>query len=204
MTAAGTSGRRLDKATVVMAAMELADREGGENVSLAMLAEHLGIRSPPLYSHVDGLDGLRREMLLRYYAMMGDQIRRAAVARSRRDGLLAIASAYATFYSEHRGILSLSAHRDLGDKDLEHAMGDAVGPLLSVLRSYGLGRADRAHWIRIICTASYGFALTRRIFVLDVDADESYRRMIYAFADAIEATAPAADQGRPGVDASVT
>jgi len=190
MTGSVTSGRRLDKAAVVAAAMELADRDGDENLTLAMLAEHLGVRSPTLYSHVEGLDGLRREMLLRYYAMMGDQLRRAAVARSRRDGLVAIASAYADFYAEHPGFLRLSAGRDLADKHLEREMADAMSPLLAVLKSYGLARDDRAHWIRVICTASYGFALTQAMFILDVDADESYRRMISAFADAIDAAAP--------------
>src|SRR5215472_13481724 len=54
----------LDTATVVRAAAELADASGLDSLTLAGLAEHLGVRVPSLYNHVEGLPGLRRSLAL--------------------------------------------------------------------------------------------------------------------------------------------
>lgn len=49
----------LDTQTLVLAAAELADEYGMEGVTLALLAAKLGVRSPSLYNHVNGLKELR-------------------------------------------------------------------------------------------------------------------------------------------------
>jgi len=50
---------------VVDVASSVADREGATAVSLSSVAAALGVRSPSLYAHVDGLGGLRRPLDLR-------------------------------------------------------------------------------------------------------------------------------------------
>ena len=50
---------------VVDAASAIADAEGLKAVTLARLAEALGIRSPSLYKHVDSLDAIRRALAVR-------------------------------------------------------------------------------------------------------------------------------------------
>ena len=52
----------LDHATVVQAAATLADTAGIGQLTLANLAERLGVRTPSLYNHVAGLPGLRRDL----------------------------------------------------------------------------------------------------------------------------------------------
>ena len=47
----------LNREQVVEAAAAIADRDGLGSLSLATLASKLGVRSPSLYSHVDGLAG---------------------------------------------------------------------------------------------------------------------------------------------------
>ena len=54
----------LTREQVVEAAAEIADRDGLDALSLATLASALGVRSPSLYAHVDGLAGLRRQLTL--------------------------------------------------------------------------------------------------------------------------------------------
>ena len=55
----------LDGEAVVAAAAALADAEGLESVTLAKVAAGLGVKSPSLYVHVDGLAGLRRRIAAR-------------------------------------------------------------------------------------------------------------------------------------------
>lgn len=49
----------LDRHTLVIRAAEIADAEGIEAVTLAALAAKLGVRSPSLYNHINGLQDLR-------------------------------------------------------------------------------------------------------------------------------------------------
>ena len=64
------------------AAAALADEGGaGEELSLARLAERLGVRKPSLYNHVEGLSGLRRELALMALRELGPDGAPAAAER---------------------------------------------------------------------------------------------------------------------------
>ena len=52
----------LDRAQVIETAAVIADESGADGLTLAALAARLGVRSQSLYAHVDGLDGLRRDL----------------------------------------------------------------------------------------------------------------------------------------------
>jgi AcrR family transcriptional regulator len=54
----------LDHDRVVAAAAAIADAEGLDAVKLARVAAALGVKSPSLYDHVDGRDGLVRGIAL--------------------------------------------------------------------------------------------------------------------------------------------
>ncbi|MGZ3638658.1 MAG: TetR family transcriptional regulator, partial [Ktedonobacterales bacterium] len=46
----------LDQEAVIQAAADLVDAEGLDALSLARLAEKLGVRTPSLYNHISSLD----------------------------------------------------------------------------------------------------------------------------------------------------
>lgn len=52
--------RGLDTAAIVTAAAEIADAQGVDAVTLARVADRLGVRAPSLYVHLTGLGELRR------------------------------------------------------------------------------------------------------------------------------------------------
>jgi AcrR family transcriptional regulator len=88
---------------VVEAAARIADAHGSDAVTLASVAAALGIRSPSLYAHVDGLDGLRRRLALHAAAAMAEALGTAAAGRLGLDALEAIAHAYRAFARQHPG-----------------------------------------------------------------------------------------------------
>lgn len=49
---------------MVEVAASLAGEEGLEAITLVALASRLGVRTPSLYNHFTGLEGLRRELTL--------------------------------------------------------------------------------------------------------------------------------------------
>src|SRR6478735_9052887 len=74
----------LDHDAVVEAAGELVDEAGVEALTLARLAARLGIRSQSLYAHVDGLDGLLRDLALDSVRTLGDELRSSVIGTSGR------------------------------------------------------------------------------------------------------------------------
>ncbi|MEU9381579.1 WHG domain-containing protein [Streptomyces sp. NPDC048279] len=50
----------LDRATVIAAASQLADEVGFAGLTMGLLAERVGVRTPSLYKHVDAPDALQR------------------------------------------------------------------------------------------------------------------------------------------------
>ena len=72
MPRAGLTERR-----VVDEAERIADEVGLSRLTLAALAERLGIRQPSLYKHVDGMDGLQRSLAVRAKTELADILTRA-------------------------------------------------------------------------------------------------------------------------------
>ncbi|WP_318502831.1 hypothetical protein [Bacillus sp. T3] len=54
----------IDSGILLNSFAELADEFGLENVTLAMVAKKLGIRSPSLYNHVKSLNDLRNRLAI--------------------------------------------------------------------------------------------------------------------------------------------
>lgn len=63
----------------------MADDVGLGQLTLAALAERLGVRQPSIYKHIDSMAGLRRSISIRAKAELGDVLAQAAVGRSRGD-----------------------------------------------------------------------------------------------------------------------
>ena len=75
----------LDHDAVIGAAASLVDEQGVGSLTLAALAARLGIRSQSLYAHVDGLDGLLRDVAQHTVQRLGHQHPSSLIGRYRRD-----------------------------------------------------------------------------------------------------------------------
>jgi AcrR family transcriptional regulator len=173
--------RGLTQEQVVERAAGLADADGFESLTLAALAGWLGVRTPSLYNHVDGLPDLRRRLALRGSRELAERLRDATLARGRDEGLLALATAHRAFASEHPGLYqALQQAPAAGDDERAGAAAAALEPLLAVLRSYGMEGDDAIHASRGVRSALHGFAELERVggFGIDLDLDESYRRLV--------------------------
>src|SRR3954451_3662191 len=98
-----TRRTRLGREDVLLSALTIVDRDGFAALSLASLAVELDRHVSSLYNHVDGLDGLRRDITMRSLEELGSRIWRSALGRSGADALWAIAEAYRTYASECPG-----------------------------------------------------------------------------------------------------
>jgi AcrR family transcriptional regulator len=177
---------------VVAAAAELADAEGLEAVTLARLAAALGVRTPSLYSHVGGLDDLRRRLAVRGARGLADALQEAAAGRAGRDALHAIASAYRAYAHERPG--SYLAAQRAADLAGNEAGERAVRVVRAVLAGYGLAGDDAIHAARALRAALHGFVALEAQggFGIALAVDESFERLVDLLDRGFQANTPAA------------
>lgn len=178
---------------VVDAAAEIADAEGIEAVTLASVAARLGVRSPSLYAHVEGLDGLRRMLALRAARAMGRALGEAAEGRSGTEALRAISVAYRRFARSHPGLYGAAqrAVRPGEDDELYRALAEPVLPALRALAEAGVAEAERVHLARAFRSALHGFVALERGggFGMPESVDRSFERLVELLLAGVRAAA---------------
>jgi AcrR family transcriptional regulator len=175
--------RGLDRARVVDAAVAIADGEGLDAVTLARVAAALDVRSPSLYNHVAGRDGLIRAIAARSTRELATALRRAATGRAGADAIHAVAQAQLDYARAHPGRYAATVAAPApGDTEHEEAAADAVDVLETVLGGSGLEGDDVIHAVRALRSAVHGFAAIEASggFGLAVDTDASFRRLVGA------------------------
>jgi AcrR family transcriptional regulator len=176
---------------VVLRAAALLDREGPGSLSLGKLAEELGVQTPSLYNHVEGMPGLLRELALYNARQLAGCMGDAAMGRAGPDALAAVAQAYRDYIKRHSG-LYLASLRASGteaqrggevDAELSAAEERVVRIVLAVLASFGLEGPDALHAVRGLRSVVHGFATLEVAggFGLPLDCDESFRRLVQMY-----------------------
>ena len=162
------------------AAAALLNREGRQALTLARVADELGVRSPSLYNHIDGLEGLEREIVLGGVDQLADICRTAVMGRSGADALRAMAHAYRDFARSQPGVYALTQVARPQDAEYEARAKRVLDPVIAVLAGFGLDGEDLIHAARALRAALHGFTLleVQGGFGLDVDVDASFEWMI--------------------------
>ena len=143
---------------VVDVAAALADKQGLDSVTLAAVAAELGVRTPSLYKHVDGLPALRRLLAVRAKQELAGVLGGAAVGRARGDALRAVALAYRDWAVEHPGLYTAAQAAPLPDDAADVASTEAVvGVVFDVLRGYDVGDDVLVDATRTLRAGLHGF-----------------------------------------------
>ena len=166
---------------VVVEAERIADEVGLSRLTLAALAESLGVRQPSLYKHIDGMDGLQRSIAVRAKIELGDVLGRAAVGKSGDDAIRALSQSYRRWATTHPGRYSATVRAPKpGDVDDQAASATVVGVVLDVLAGYGLHGDDAIDAARALRSTLHGFVALDAAggFGLPVDIDRSFDRLV--------------------------
>jgi AcrR family transcriptional regulator len=178
---------RLNREAVVGAAAEMLNETGIEALTLSGLAGRLGIRTPSLYNHIDGLPGLYRCLAVLNADRLGGCLAQAAIGRSGPEAVTALAEAYRAYIKEHAGLylasLRSSGSMDPVDEQLKAAEDRAVRVVLAVIASFGLAGEDALHAVRGLRSLVHGFATLEVAggFGMPLGVDESFRRLVEAY-----------------------
>ena len=176
--------RGLTPAAVVESVAALADADPLQGLNLGRLAEGLGVSTPALYKHVQGLEGLKRELALLGLREMARRLSRAAAGKAGDAALEAIAHAYRDYGRAHPGVQAAARRAPPpGDEEWSRAGQELVEIVLAVLASYGLAGDDALHAVRGFRSLVDGFVTleTGGAFGLALDPGESFRRLVRVY-----------------------
>jgi AcrR family transcriptional regulator len=180
----------LTKSDVLDAAAAIVDEQGTDALTLSRLAERLGVRSQSLYAHVDGLTGLKRELILYALDLQAARVRRSVMAKSGREALMALMNELVLVNREHPGLSRLTSwsQPDPTDEAMFDALVEVSEPFTILLASYGLSGDDLAHWRRIIWTSLQGFLSLEAadMMKLPADPDQSVHLLMDLIADGLD------------------
>lgn len=143
---------------VVERAAQLADEVGLDRLTLAMVAQRLGVALPSLYKHVRGLDALLGQLSALATAELATELTAAAAGRAGTEAIQAVADAYRSYAHRHPGRYP-ATQRVPDPADPEHAAAAerAVGAIAAVLLGYGVTGDDAIDATRAIRSALHGF-----------------------------------------------
>jgi AcrR family transcriptional regulator len=171
---------------VVSAAADLADEIGFDALTMGLVAERVGVRTPSLYKHVDSLADLGRRIAVLAMTEVGDEIRDALQGRTGSDALAALADAYRGFVLKHPGRYAATIVQTNGGPDdpLTVAGRRVMASIAVVLQGYAIRPADMDHALRTLRSLFHGFATLQAAnsFQWAADTDESFAWLV-AFAD---------------------
>ena len=177
---------RLDKNAVVQAAVEILNAEGVQALTLSRLAEELGIQTPSLYNHVEGLPGLQQELAILNAKLLADRLSSAAMGKSGAELFMEASQAFRAYVKEYPGLymstLRSSGAQETPNKELQLEEERTVNVGLVVMASLGLKGENAIHGLRAFRSMVHGFATLEVAggFGLPQDCDESFRRLVLA------------------------
>ncbi|MFE3162773.1 TetR/AcrR family transcriptional regulator [Streptomyces sp. NPDC059224] len=171
---------------MVAAAAALADEVGLANLTMGLLAERVGVRTPSLYKHVAGQEDLNRRIAVLALNEAADAVGGAIQGYAGRDALAAAARAFRTFVLEHPGryAATIGLEPSAPDDPLAAAGRRLLDAFQAVLRGYDVPEPAVDHALRTLRSLCHGFAMLQagNAFQLSTDIDESFDWLI-DFAD---------------------
>ncbi|MET8230745.1 WHG domain-containing protein [Micromonospora sp. NPDC005298] len=188
MARAGVTAERL-----TLAAAELADEIGMENVTVAALARHFGVKDASLYFHIRNGHDLRVRVALLALAELADRVASALAGRAGKDALVAFATAYRAYAKEHPGRYA-AMQIDLDPETAAASAGIRHAEMTrAILRGYRLAEPDQTDAVRMMHSTFHGFVSLERTGGFrhtPRSADDSWTRTLDAL-DAVLSNWPA-------------
>ncbi|WP_342478212.1 WHG domain-containing protein [Paenibacillus sp. FSL H7-0350] len=174
----------LDTHTLVLAAAELADEYGIEEVTLAALAAKLGVRSPSLYNHINGLAGLRTLMAVYGLEQLYEVISEATEGLSGEAAVHAMSQAYIRFTRAHPGLYTTTLQApEPGDTALEAAGGKILSLIIQLISAFGLDEEGNLHAVRGLRSILHGLSTLEHQggFGMPLDLNVTLTRLINTY-----------------------
>jgi AcrR family transcriptional regulator len=173
--------QRIDLSDILEQTALIVDDGGRESLSLAALADGLGVQASALYNHVDGVDGLWHDFAVHATDRLAQVLLESAVAQTRGGAVSALAHAYRAFSRAHPGQFASSLLPPSSAEDAlftSHAR--IIDVFARVVASFEISADQLVHHARTVRSAVHGFVALESIDGMPSpeEQDVSFEQMI--------------------------
>jgi AcrR family transcriptional regulator len=172
---------KLSTDVVIDEAARLIDEPGSEGLTLAALADSLGVRIPSLYKHVDGMPAIQRGIKIVGKNSLASVLAQAAIGKSRDDAITAMAVAYRAWALQHPGQYPMIMGAPAAGDELDLAASTSlVKVIYDVLAGYDILGDDAVDATRFLRASLHGFVAleTSGAFEIPVNLERSFDRLV--------------------------
>lgn len=173
---------RLDRVRIVRSALVVIDRDSLDALTVAAVANELGVGSPALYNHVDSLDELRYEVAIHTTVELTNALRDAALGHAGDEAIATLAHTYRAFaHRQPARYASLLLPPKRPDDQLALATAALIDVFARILAAgYGLTGRQAVHCARTARSAIHGFVSLEAVngFTNEADRDDSFAHLI--------------------------
>lgn len=179
----------LDANMVISRAAQMANEVGIENITLKMLADELGVKSPSLYNHIDGLEDLKMRLMIYGWKQMEQKIIQSVIGISGYDAIRAGCYAFYDYATENPGIFNtmLWYNKFLNTETMEVTSG-LFSVLFKITASLNISEENCNHIIRTLRGFLEGFSLlvNNKAFGNPVSIAESFELSLNVLIEGIK------------------
>ena len=162
-------------------ASSVADQHGFEGLTLSTVANELDVAPSALYTHCQGLDGLRTLVAVAATERLADRIRTAAVGTSGSAALVAMGRAYRRFTLDHPGqFAAILRLPHANDPELRSAGRSIVEVFDLVFTATGLPGDQSRLAARNAHSAIHGFLALEHVTGTNEDDEDEYLDLLQA------------------------
>lgn len=142
---------------LTLAAAELADEVGFDQVTVSALARRFGVKAASVYSHLNGSRDLKTRIALHALEELAGRAAEALAGRAGKDALVAFANVYRDYAREHPGRYAAAQFR-LGPEAAAASAGGRHSQMMrAILRGYDLAGPDQTHAVRMLGSVFHGY-----------------------------------------------
>lgn len=155
------------------------DHAGYDALSLSAIAGAMEVAPSALYTHCDGLSGLRSLVAVAASDNLVDRIRTAAIGTSGDSAIVAMGLAYRRFALDHPGqFAALLRSRVADEPDLRSASQTVVDIFTLVFAAMGLSPRQSTLAARSTHSAIHGFVALEHVSGTGDDHEDEYLHLL--------------------------
>ena len=167
----------INQEVIINKAVEIAEKEGMEAVTMATLARELSIKTPSLYNHFKGLKEIKLALAMKSLNLFHQYLEYATLnQKNGPEAIRAIGKAYIEFAYQHPGLYeALISSPDPTCKNIQMAEEAIVNLIKKPIAVFPLDEKEQIHAVRGLRSLLHGLVDLKRKggFNLPLDFEES-------------------------------
>ncbi len=154
-----SSRAQINLTKILEVAIDICNKEGYEQLALSSVSKKLGIKTPSLYNHIEGLSDLKQKMAYYGLQMLYDSILHSIIGYKGDDAIIVASKAYISFVNKNPGLYcSISKVPDPYEQQFDKLSNQLVQVFLRLFCVYELSEAESIHAVRGLRSMLHGFS----------------------------------------------